>query len=219
MVIFIFTGIIEEMGKVLKIEKGRESFQISIKASEVVKDLKLGDSIAINGVCLTAIEFDSNYFKADVMPETLHHTSLKNLRNGDQVNLERAIRVGDRLGGHLVQGHVDGIGIIREKQKKDIATIIRIKAPLSVLNYTVSKGSIAIDGISLTIVDVGNDSFSVSLIPHTGLITTLGFKKIGDEVNLESDIIGKYIEKFIKLDNKEASSNISMNFLSKHGFS
>ncbi|WP_073093221.1 riboflavin synthase [Thermosyntropha lipolytica] len=216
----MFTGIIEELGTVKRIEKGSQSFRITIKAQKVLEDVKIGDSIAVNGVCLTVVDFAPDFFTADVMPETVAKTTLKSLSSGDYVNLERALRLGDRLGGHLVQGHVDGIGRIIRKESRDIAVIYHIAAPGQVLKYTVPKGSIAIDGISLTVVEVGKDSFSVSLIPHTAKMTTLGFKNAGDEVNLETDIIGRYIERLLSHHELPAAAKkeLDMNFLAEHGF-
>ncbi|WP_156204697.1 riboflavin synthase [Candidatus Syntrophocurvum alkaliphilum] len=216
----MFTGIIEELGVVKNIVKGANSCKINIQCQEVLSDVKLGDSIAINGVCLTVVEFSKNHFIADVMAETLEKTILKELKSGSQINLERALRLSDRLGGHLVQGHVDGVGTILEKENLDISIIFRIQAPEHVLKYIIPKGSIAIDGISLTVVDVFAESFSVSVIPHTATITTLGQKDTGDKVNLETDIIGRYIERLI-LNNKgeiKDQSKIDLNFLSEHGF-
>jgi len=214
----MFTGIIEELGTVNYIERGPHSAQISIKAAKVLEDVKLGDSIAINGVCLTVVEFAHDYFKADIMAETLEKTNLKELGKGSRVNLERALRLQDRMGGHVVQGHVDGVGIIVEEKQLDIARIIRIKAPQEILDFTVPKGSIAIDGISLTVVDVLTDSFTVSLIPHTAHLTTLGFKKKGDSVNLETDIIGRYIYKFLHPAKPSRKNIIDYNFLAENGF-
>jgi len=217
-VIQIFTGIIEELGKINNIKRGSSSFQINIGAKKIISDLKIGDSVAVNGVCLTVVEFSTEHFVADVMPETVEKTSLKYLQHGSIVNLERALRPSDRMGGHIVQGHVDAVGVIAQKEKLDIAIIYRIKAPGYVLRYTVPKGSIAIDGISLTVVDVFTDSFTVSLIPHTAHMTSLGYKKTGDPVNLESDIIGRYIEKLLKPKEDEEKSELNLNFLAENGF-
>ena len=214
----IFTGIIEELGTITRIERGTHSSRINVRASKVLEEVRIGDSIAINGVCLTVTEFDSEHFIADVMAETLDKTNLKEFVSGQRVNLERALRLGDRMGGHLVQGHVDGVGTIIEQQKLDIATIFRIKTSDEVLAYVVKKGSIAIDGISLTVVDVGVDRFAVSLIPHTSAMTTLGFKKPGDTVNLESDIIGRYVEKLLQQSKDAKQSNLSLGFLAENGF-
>ncbi len=215
----IFTGIIEEIGYISDIKRGAQSIRLGVKAEKITEDIKLGDSIAVNGVCLTVTQFEPRQFWADVMPETFVKTTLKNLTAGSPVNLERALRLTDRLGGHLVQGHVDGIGSIVKRERFDIAIVFTIKAPPEVLKYTVAKGSIAIDGVSLTVVDVGNDHFTVSLIPHTAQLTILGYKQPGQEVNLESDIIGRYVEKLLsKNDQSSAGSSLSIDFLSLHGF-
>jgi riboflavin synthase len=191
----IFTGIIEEIGQVKQIKRGQQSFSLSIKAAKVLEEVKLGDSIAVNGVCLTVTGYSGASFEADVMPETYQRTTLKTLKSGSPVNLERALRLSDRLGGHLVQGHVDGIGTIINKSVEDIAILYGIEAPAEILKYVVKKGSIAVDGVSLTVVEVDNNRFSVSLIPHTAKLTILGWKREGDPVNLETDIIGRYVEK------------------------
>lgn len=216
----IFTGIVEEIGQISEIRSGSNSFRLGVRAHTVLKDVKQGDSIAINGVCLTVVEYSPEQFWADVMPETYHRTTLSNLKAGNHVNLERALRFTDRLGGHLVQGHVDGIGIIASRKRHDIAIIYRIKAPADILRYTVAKGSIAVDGISLTVVEVGPDSFTISLIPHTAHETTLGEKQSGQEVNLESDIIGRYVEKLLLGQAPETGqrNGLNMDFLSRHGF-
>lgn len=218
MVSEIFTGIIEELGTINRIERGSHSSRINVRADKVLGDVRIGDSIAINGVCLTVTEFSQEHFIADVMAETLEKTNLRTLQSGQRVNLERAVRLGDRMGGHLVQGHVDGVGTIVEQQKLDIATLFRIKASEEVMAYVVKKGSVAIDGISLTVVDAAVDSFTVSLIPHTAAMTTLGFKKPGDTVNLESDIIGRYVEKLMGSKKDPKQSNLSLSFLAENGF-
>lgn len=190
---------------------------MEVKARQILTDVKLGDSIAVNGVCLTVNEYSQEKFIADVMPETVARTTLQYLKKGMAVNLERALRLGDRMGGHLVQGHIDGVGSIIQKDKNDIALIFKIKAPASIIKYTIPKGSIAIDGISLTVIDVLPDSFTVSLIPHTAQLTTLGMKNPGEMVNLESDIIGRYVEKLMKNDSGN-NRDLSMGFLAEHGF-
>lgn len=214
----MFTGIIEELGTVQRLERGSDSSQITVKAQKVLEDVKLGDSIAINGVCLTVIRFDREHFSADMMAETLVRTNLKDLSSGQKINLERAVRLGDRMGGHLVQGHIDAVGTIAEQQAVGIAKVFRIKAPEEILDYLVAKGSVAIDGISLTVIDVLPDSFTVSIIPHTAQMTTLGFKKPGDTVNLEADIIGRYVEKLLKKRRGKNPAPLSPGFLAEHGF-
>lgn len=214
----MFTGIVESMGRVQGIKRRALSFQIDIQAESILYNVNLGDSIAVNGVCLTVTNNDLQHFSADVMPETMNKTTLKNLKTGDYVNLERALRLGDRLGGHIVQGHVDGIGIIKAKDKYDIAYVYTIQAPAEVLNYTVPKGSIAVDGVSLTVINVLADTFTVSLIPHSADKTILGSKQAGDYVNLESDILGRYIEKLLKTGGDKETSSLSVSFLAENGF-
>lgn len=217
----MFTGIIEETGRVASLEKASSSGRLEIMAELVTTDVQLGDSIAVNGVCLTVTSFSSTRFAVDVMAETLARSTLGELKPGDLVNLERALRLSDRLGGHLVQGHVDGTGILTAEQRVGIARVITIGASSDVLKYVVPKGSIAIDGISLTVVELMNDSFSVSLIPHTAALTTLGSKKPGDRVNLESDIIGRYVERLLNPSLIEApggSPKIDAAFLAENGF-
>lgn len=216
--ITIFTGIIEEKGTINRIDKGIQSSRIEIKARTVLEGTKIGDSIAINGVCLTVTSLGDHHFTADIMAETLAKTNLGQMNSGQPVNLERALRLSDRLGGHLVQGHVDGQGIIAEQKKMDIATILRIKAEQDLLAYIVKKGSIAIDGISLTVADLLADSFTVSLIPHTFANTTLGYKKPGDSVNLETDIIGRYVERLLGNNSQREKSGMSKGFLAENGF-
>lgn len=216
----MFTGLVEEIGMVQSISKGLKSARIHIKASQVVKDLKIGDSISTNGVCLTVTDFNENSFCVDVMAETIRKSNLKNLSQGSKINLERALRVGDRLGGHIVSGHIDGVGLITNFEKEDNATWISIAASSGILKYIINKGSIAIDGVSLTVAYVDEKIFKVSIIPHTKDVTTLLKKSIGDEVNLECDMVGKYIEKLLSFNKEEVKEkkDIDMNFLSEHGF-
>lgn len=215
----MFTGIIEELGTLKGIKRGAASAQLTISAGKVLEDVRIGDSIAVNGVCLTVVHLVPQEFTVDVMAETLSKTNLGALNSGDRVNLERALRLGDRLGGHIVSGHIDGVGTITRLEKYDIATLITIRAPREVMRYIIKKGSVAIDGISLTVVDIQADSFQVSLIPHTAHATALGLKKAGATVNLEGDVIGKYIERLSSFpENNGGESKMSIGFLAEHGF-
>lgn len=215
----MFTGIVEEIGTVQSVLKGVKSAKIVIRAQKVLEDVKLGDSISTNGVCLTVTDFTSHSFAVDVMAETMARSNLKSLVPGSKVNLERALRLGDRLGGHLVSGHIDGVGIIKDFEKEDNAVWVSVGAPPEILKYVIYKGSIAIDGISLTVAYVDGHVLKVSVIPHTREVTTLLTKSIGDEVNLECDMIGKYIEKFLTFQGPAApASRINLDFLAQHGF-
>ena len=215
----MFTGIVEETGTVAGIKKGTVSEVLSIRGPVVTSDAKVGDSIAVNGVCLTVTHFGGGTFRADVMNETLSRSSLGSLTSGSPVNLERAMAAGGRFGGHIVSGHIDGTGTISDISNDGIAVWYTISASPALLRYIVEKGSIAIDGISLTVAKVTDTAFSVSIIPHTAAQTILGSKKVGDIVNLENDIIGKYVEKLMKpADDTPKPSNITMDFLMKNGF-
>ena len=193
----MFTGIIEEIGKVKSIVRHANSIKLTIAVKKVLEDIHIGDSICTNGVCLTVTTFDDSSYTADVMPETMNRTNFKDLRINDLVNCERAMLANGRFGGHIVSGHIDGIGEISKMTKDDKAVRIRIETRPEILRYIVGKGSITIDGISLTVTDVTSFDFGVSIIEHTQDATTLTKKKIGDTVNLENDIVGKYIEKFV----------------------
>ena len=215
----MFTGLIEEIGRVESVVKSAKSARITIKAKKVLEGVKLGDSISTNGVCLTVTSFDSSRFSIDVMAETMRLSNLRKFSPGDEINLERALSVGDRLGGHIVSGHIDGMGTIENFKKEDNAIWITVSASPNILRYIVQKGSIAIDGVSLTVAYVDDSVFKVSIIPHTKDMTTLLRKNPGDEVNLECDIIGKYIEKFLSA--KETASvkkGIDFDFLNDNGF-
>lgn len=217
----VFTGIVEEVGTVVGIKRGQHSATLGIKAEKVLEDLKIGDSVAVNGICLTATSVLSNGFTADVMHETLNRSSLSKLSRGSRVNLERAMPANGRFGGHIVSGHVDGVGTIVNIMRDDTAIWYTIKAESSILRYIVEKGSITVDGVSLTVARVGESEFSISAIPHTVSVTVLGQKKTGDIVNLENDIIGKYIEKLLspKTDSdKNEKSGITRELLSQYGF-
>ncbi|WP_352420421.1 riboflavin synthase [Proteiniborus sp.] len=215
----MFTGIVEEIGKVQSIVKSTKSAKIIIKANRVLEETKLGDSISTNGVCLTVTEITHNSFTVDVMAETMRRSNLHILSPEDEINLERALRVGNRLGGHLVSGHIDGMGTISNYENEDNAVWVTISTSPEILRYIVQKGSITIDGISLTVAYVDESVFKVSIIPHTKEVTTLLRKKVGAIVNLECDMVGKYIEKLL-LSKEQASvkQGIDMNFLSEHGF-
>lgn len=217
----MFTGIIEEVGIVRSVKGSGQSAVLEIQGGVVLEDVKLGDSIAVNGVCLTVTSFGSDFFTADIMHETMDRSSLKGLRAGDKVNLERAMASGGRFGGHIVSGHIDGVGTISEITKDFNAMWYRVKCPREILRLIVLKGSIAIDGISLTVAEVGREDFQVSIIPHTMGETILSGKKPRDIVNLENDIIGKYVERLMCVggaNSQGSQSNISVEFLRKNGF-
>ena len=217
----MFTGIIEEIGQIKHIALGTKSSAMIIGADKVLDDVKIGDSISTNGVCLTVSRFGSDYFEADVMAETMRRTNFRELRPGDKVNLERAMQLNGRFGGHIVSGHVDGTGVIVSMKKEENAVWVSIGTNENILKYIVEKGSITIDGISLTVAYVDDHIFKVSIIPHTGAQTTLLGKKIGDCVNLENDLIGKYVEKMLKSRMQSAgvrSSVIDEDYLRKYGF-
>jgi riboflavin synthase len=211
----MFTGIIEEVGTVHGIRTTAGACVLTIAADKVLEDVRMGDSIAVNGTCLTVCRFDGSTFSADVMPETMRRTNLGLLQSGSKVNLERAMPANGRFGGHIVSGHIDGTGRILSYRREDNAVWVTIGADLEILRYIVEKGSIVIDGISLTVARTGQEDFAVSIIPHTGAETTLLHKKAGDVVNLECDIIAKYVE---KLCGNRKSGGITEDFLAKHGF-
>ncbi|GAA0103454.1 riboflavin synthase [Paraclostridium sordellii] len=217
----MFTGIVEEIGVIKEIKKGEKSSKLFIKANKVLNQINVGDSIATNGVCLTVTDLNNDSFEADVMAETLRKSNLESFNIGSEVNLERALSLEKRLGGHIVSGHIDGIGIITSFIKEDNAIWITVKASMNILKYIVHKGSITIDGISLTVAYVDDSCFKVSIIPHTARETTLLNKKVGDTVNLECDLIGKYVEKLLGLNidkNNNHENLISEEFLRNNGF-
>ena len=215
----MFTGIIEELGTVERVTRGRVSAVLAIRAEAILSDLKIGDSVAVNGVCLTATSLTGHGFTADVMHETLDRSSLAGLGPGSPVNLERAMAADGRFGGHIVAGHVDGVGTIAAIEQDDNAIWFTITAPEQVLRYVVEKGSIAIDGISLTVARVEPDRFAVSVIPHTAAVTLLGQRRTGDRVNLESDLVGKYVERLLRpAPEEKGQSRLTMEFLTQHGF-
>ncbi|POX38221.1 riboflavin synthase [Streptomyces sp. Ru73] len=196
----MFTGIVEELGEVVAVEDLGDASRFRLRGPVVTEDAKHGDSIAVNGVCLTVVETADGEFTADVMAETLKRSSLGALEKGSRVNLERPMALGGRLGGHLVQGHVDGTGTIAERSPGEHWEIVKVALPDGLARYVVEKGSIAVDGVSLTVVEAGDDYFTISLIPTTLDLTTLGIKKVGDPVNLEVDVLAKYVERLLGKD-------------------
>lgn len=218
----MFTGLIEEIGTVLDIKKDGKSIKIKIAAKKVITGANIGDSIATNGVCLTAVEIGSGYFVADAMPETTGRTNIKNLKKGDRVNLEKSITLSTPLGGHLVTGDVDCEGEIAAITNDGIAVVYDIKAAGNLMKYIVEKGRVAVDGASLTVVSFAKETFKISIIPHSQDHLILSDKKVGDKVNLEADLIGKYIEKFVAgyLGNspEKPKKEIDIRFLMENGF-
>lgn len=209
----MFTGIVEEVGTVINVSRGARECVYTIAASRVLEDVSVGDSIAVNGVCLTVTAFDKSSFKADVMNESLRRSNLGDLKNGSRVNLERAMAANGRFGGHIVSGHIDGTGTLISYERETNAVWLTVGADESLMRYIIMKGSVALDGVSLTVARVHKDAFAVSLIPHTGEETTLLAKKRGDRINIECDIVGKYVEKLCG-----RQSGIDEDFLRKYGF-
>ncbi len=215
----MFTGIVEETGCIRSVQRGAVSSFIEIKAEKVISDTNIGDSIAVNGVCLTVTDLTGDTFRADVMNETLNRSSLGSLSPGSPVNLERAMAANGRFGGHIVSGHIDGTGTISDIKRDGIAVWYTICADAGIMRYIVEKGSVAVDGISLTVAAVSDYGFKISVIPHTAVQTVLGSKKSGDTVNLENDIIGKYVEKLMCPKSENISeSRITMDFLAQNGY-
>lgn len=220
----MFTGIIEGFGTIRELRTTGLGMKMTLEADFDLDQVKIGDSIAVNGACLTAVTIEGRHFQVDVAPETISKSTFSEARVGDRVNLERALRLSDRLDGHIVSGHVDGIGRIKSRKQLSNAIIISIGVPQELSRYMIPKGSVAVDGVSLTINACIGDSFELSIIPHTAGLTTVGFKNPGDTVNIETDMIGKYVEKFLTAPRKgeegaeSASSSIDMEFLGKYGF-
>lgn len=213
---YMFTGIVEELGTVSAIKKAANSMELTIQSQKILEDIHLGDSISVNGVCLTVTSFSTDKFTVDVIPETVKTSSIKMLQNGSKVNLERAMRFDGRFGGHFVAGHVDGVGVILKKQKTENAVYIDIQISKEISEFCIPRGSITIDGISLTIFKLTSDKVTVSLIPHTYEQTVMGLKKVRDLVNIENDLIGQYI--IHQMKRQSTTSNVSSEYLSKHGF-
>ena len=212
----MFTGIIEEVGQIQRIGAG----QLAVACQRVTGDVQLGDSIAVNGVCLTVTGFDKNHFTADVMPETIRRTEFRELKKGSPVNLERALTLASRLGGHIVSGHIDGTGEVISFTEEGNAILLKVAAGADLLRYIVEKGSVALDGISLTVAAVTEQDFTVSLIPHTREVTNLGSKKPGSPINIETDVLGKYVEKMLSASPAPgaASGGLTRTFLMENGF-
>ena len=217
----MFTGIIEEVGALERLAGG----EIAIRAKKVLEDVAFGDSIAVNGICLTVTHFDAAHFTADVMPETVRRTSLAELKRGSRVNLERALTLRSRLGGHIVSGHIDGVGTITAMKEEGNAILLTVRAGADILRYIVEKGSVALDGISLTVARVSAADFTVSLIPHTREITNLREKRSGSRLNIETDILGKYVEKLFpgvctrgESDAPKSAGGLTLDFLREQGF-
>lgn len=215
----MFTGLIEDLGTVRELRKGSDSARLSVTTAIPMDELELGESIAVNGICLTVTSFGGGSFTADVSPETLGRSNLGALLPGSRVNLERALRLGDRLGGHWVSGHVDAVGTLEQAQRDGNAWRLTFRLPAEVNRYVVEKGSVAIDGISLTVNSVGDETFSVAIIPHTLALTTLKEAKVGARVNIETDILGKYVERLLgRFPRGESRAPVDLEFLAKHGF-
>lgn len=214
----MFTGLIEEIGYIDKVISQNSGGQLVIQAKTVQEGAKLGDSIAVNGVCLTVTNLTKTSFTADVMPETLKRSNLGQLQKGSPVHLERAMAANGRFGGHMVSGHIDGTGTIASKKQEGNAIRLFIHANAALLQQIIEKGSIAIDGVSLTVISVDKEQFSVGIIPHTGTQTTLLNKQIGDPVNLETDIIAKYIQRFLEKEETKQQKSLSLEFLRENGF-
>ncbi len=212
----MFTGLIEEIGTIEKIQKHRGTLRFTISVEEVVKDLAIDDSVALNGVCLTVVEFSKSNFQVEAVEETLNKTTFGSLKNGSQINLERSLRFSDRMGGHFVQGHVDAVGEVAAVQRQEGGVLLSIKLPAHLLKYVISEGSIAIDGVSLTIARLKENQITISLIPHTLEKTTLANLKVADKVNIEVDLMGKYVERILTRPNQ---SKISEGWLEEMGYS
>ena len=220
----MFTGIIEGLGTVSAVRPGGQGKRLAVEADFDLNQTKIGDSICVSGACLTAVKIDSRHFEVDISPETLQMTTFNQAKVGQRVNIERALRLSDRIDGHLVSGHIDGVGKIRQRETLGNAILVTIEVPESLTGYMINKGSVAVDGISLTINTCAAGSFSISIIPHTAKLTTIGFKNKGDPVNIETDMLGKYVERFMSArpgrnDVKaEKSSGIDEAYLIKTGF-
>ena len=216
----MFTGIVEEMGAIQAVDKGLTGAKFSILASLILDDLHVGDSVSVSGACLTVTDVGEARFSVDVSTETLNCTTFGNISVGTPVNLERAMKLNERMGGHLVTGHVDGVGLLRARDQDGNDIHLTLEAPEHIIQYCVTKGSITVDGISLTINTITNRSFAVAIIPHTAKVTTVGLKQVGDPVNLESDLIGKYVERLLRASGaipEKPTPVIDRDYLQKRG--
>ena len=214
----MFTGLIEGTGKLVKMEPRGKDMRLSIEAGFELDGLQKGESVSVNGVCLTVVSGNERTFTADVSQETLSRSTIPRLRLGDEVNLERALRLGDRVGGHLVNGHVDGKARVSLRKKRGESIVFAFEVAPELARYLIEKGSVAVDGVSLTINSCDEKSFEVNLVPHSARVTNLGNLKVGDQVNIEVDVIGKYVEKFVRNMQKSTSDAVDADFLAKHGF-
>ncbi len=219
----MFTGIIEGLGTIREVQTQGQGSRMTLDADFALEGTRIGDSISVSGACLTIVKIDGRRVQVDVSPETLSKTTFGNVRIGDRVNLERALRLSDRIDGHLVSGHIDGTGTVARKQRKGNATVVAFNVPEAISHYIIQKGSVAVDGISLTVNHCGIDRFEVAIIPHTAQLTTISFKKVGDLVNIETDMIGKYVERFTRgkardKGEKGPGGDLDMAFLAKTGF-
>ncbi|MCG6911553.1 MAG: riboflavin synthase [Deltaproteobacteria bacterium] len=218
----MFTGIIEGLGTITGTRPSGQGIRLAVEADFLLDGTKIGDSIAVNGACLTAVTISGRRFAADVSQETVEKTTFGKARIGERVNLERALMLSDRIDGHLVSGHVDATGVIARKEAAGTATLVTVEVPAEVARYIIKKGSVAVDGISLTVNTCDTRSFAVSIIPHTGGMTTIGFKGVGATVNIEADMIGKYVERFIRpdktIEKESGGSSLDMAFLARSGF-
>ncbi|MBL0713185.1 MAG: riboflavin synthase [Desulfosarcina sp.] len=218
----MFTGIIEGLGTIIALRPSGAGRRLALVSDFPLDQTRIGDSIAVNGACLTAVTVSGRHFEVDLSPESLTTTTFSEARSGERVNLERALRLSDRLDGHLVSGHVDAVGVIRARETRGNAILISIAAPAVIRRYLIHKGSVAVDGVSLTVNACDHQGFQVSIIPHTAKLTTVGFKAVGARVNIETDLIGKYVERFTTpsedKEDQAAAGGIDMHFLNKTGF-
>jgi riboflavin synthase len=217
----MFTGLIEGIGKLVKIEPSGKDMRLSIEASFDLEGFQIGESVSVDGVCLTAVSWEVRTFTVDVSQETLSRTTLAQRNRGDEVNLERALRLGDRLGGHLVNGHVDGKARVTGRKRRGDSLVFQFEVAAELGRYIIEKGSVAVNGVSLTVNSCDEGSFEVNIVPHTAQVTTLEGLRVGDKVNIEVDIIGKYVEKFVgnmQESDSPSTSKVDRGFLAKHGF-